>query len=330
MIAIEATMTTTKGTGQGGPARGGRDSHGSRIAADSSRHGYRRAVLRGLLATMRPRQWIKNILVVAAPLAAGDITQGSVIRQTLIAFGAFCLASSAVYCFNDVWDAVADRRHPRKSARPVASGLVPKPLAMSAALILAAGSVAIAAPNPLRLVIAIYLVLNVAYTTGLKNQPVIELAFVASGFLLRAIAGGPATGIPLSQWFLIVASFGSLFVVAGKRLSELVQLGGKAPSSRPILARYTSTYLRAVVAVSAGVTVAAYALWAFEVGDRHHGGFDWATISIAPFVIALLRYMLDIDAGRADEPEQIVISDRTLQVLALLWLVTFSAAALRG
>ena len=278
---------------------------------------------------MRPRQWIKNVLVAAAPLAAGDITQASVAIHTLIAFVAFCLASSAVYCFNDIWDAAADRLHPRKRTRPIAANVLPASVAMAAAGILAAASIAVATPNPLRLVIVIYLAANIAYALGLKHQPVIELAFVASGFLLRAIAGGPATGIPLSQFFLIVASFGSLFMVAGKRLSELVQLGDEATLSRPILATYSQSYLRMVVAVSAGVTVSAYALWAFEVGGRH-SGFHWATVSIAPFVVALLRYALDVDAGRAEEPEQIVLRDRTLQVLVLLWLVTFSAAALRG
>lgn len=278
---------------------------------------------------MRPRQWIKNVLVAAAPLAAGDITKASVAIHTLIAFVAFCLASSAVYCFNDVWDAAADRLHPRKRTRPIAANVLPASVAMTAAGVLAAASIAVATPNPLRLVIVIYLAANVAYALGLKHQPVIELAFVASGFLLRAIAGGPATGIPLSQFFLIVASFGSLFMVAGKRLSELVQLGDEATLSRPILASYSQSYLRMVVAVSAGVTVSAYSLWAFEVGGRH-SGFHWATVSIAPFVVALLLYALDVDAGRAEEPEQIVLRDRTLQVLVLLWLVTFSAAALRG
>ena len=230
---------------------------------------------------MRPRQWIKNVLVAAAPLAAGDITKASVAIHTLIAFVAFCLASSAVYCFNDVWDAAADRLHPRKRTRPIAANVLPASVAMTAAGVLAAASIAVATPNPLRLVIVIYLAANVAYALGLKHQPVIELAFVASGFLLRAIAGGPATGIPLSQFFLIVASFGSLFMVAGKRLSELVQLGDEATLSRPILASYSQSYLRMVVAVSAGVTVSAYSLWAFEVGGRH-SGFHWATVSIAP------------------------------------------------
>jgi decaprenyl-phosphate phosphoribosyltransferase len=196
-------------------------------------------------------------------------------------------------------------------------------------VVLAAAALAIASPNPLRLVIAIYLALNVAYSAGLKDQPVIELAIVASGFLLRAIAGGPAAHVPLSQWFLIVAGFGSLFLVAGKRLSEVLQMGSVAPLTRPILASYPASYLRMLVAISVAVTGTAYALWAFDVG-AHHQHTVWATISIAPFVIALLRYLLDVDRGTAQEPEQILFHDRMLQALGALWLLSFVLSVLHA
>jgi decaprenyl-phosphate phosphoribosyltransferase len=278
---------------------------------------------------MRPQHWLKNVLVAAAPLAAGTLFTADAALHTAVAFLAFCLASSALYCANDVWDAAADRQHPRKRRRPVAAGELPVRVAVSAAVLLAAGAVAVATPDPLRLVIACYLAINVAYSAGLKHQPVIEIGIVASGFLLRAVAGGPATGIPLSQWFLIVAAFGSLFIVAGKRLSERLQLGAAAARARPILAGYTVSYLRAVVAVSVAVTVSAYGLWAFEVGaDR--SGPPWAAISIAPFVLALLRFMLDVDAGSAQEPERILLNDRMMQGLGAIWLLTFSLSVLHG
>jgi decaprenyl-phosphate phosphoribosyltransferase len=267
-------------------------------------------VLRGLVITMRPQQWIKNVLVGAAPFAAGIILHPKPAAQTALAFVAFCLAASGIYCINDVLDAESDRHHPRKRHRPVAAG-------------------ELSTPNALRLVIISYLVLTVAYSAGLKHQPVIELAIVASGFLLRAIAGGPATGIPLSQWFLIVAAFGSLFMVAGKRLSENLQLGEAASRTRPILARYSASYLRMVIGVSVAVTATAYGLWAFEVGNNRSGP-PWPAISIAPFVVALLRFMLDVDAGTAQQPENILLHDRTLQCLGVLWLVSFSLGVLHG
>jgi decaprenyl-phosphate phosphoribosyltransferase len=285
-------------------------------------------VLRGLLITFRPEQWIKNVLVAAAPLAAGVILHAHAALHTAIAFVAFCLASSAGYCLNDVLDAEADRGHPRKRLRPVAAGVVPARAALLAAVVLAAAAVGIATPNPLRLIVLAYLAVTAAYTVVFKHEPVIELALVASGFLLRAVAGGPATGVPLSQWFLIVAGFGSLFVVAGKRLSELVTLGPDS-ASRPNLVRYSTSYLRAVVTIAAAVTMSGYALWAFEVGASRQTG-TWAAVSVAPFVVAVLRYALDVDAGRAEEPEQILLHDRALQALALLWLATFAVSALAG
>lgn len=278
---------------------------------------------------MRPAQWVKNLLVCAAPLAAGIILHAAAALHTALAFVAFCLASSAVYCVNDVRDAEADRNHPAKCRRPVASGELSARAAVLAAVVLGAIAVGIAAPDPLRLVIVAYLVISLAYSLGLKREPVIELAVVASGFLLRAIAGGPANGVPLSQWFLIVAGFGSLFMVTGKRLSEQARLGADAVLARQVSAAYSPTYLRMVVGVSVAVTASAYGLWAFDVGQGR-SGVPWAAISIAPFVIALLRYMRDVDAGAAHEPEQILLHDRTMQCLGALWLVTFSLSVFHG
>jgi decaprenyl-phosphate phosphoribosyltransferase len=151
----------------------------------------------------------------------------------------------------------------------------------------------------------------------MKREPVIELASVASGFLLRAIAGGVATQVQLSQWFLIAAGFGSLFMAAGKRYAEkrLVQQTGVA--IRQVLDRYTATYLRFVWTLSAGVLVTTYSLWAFTL--RQISANDWSVISIVPFVIALLRYAVDVDSGAAGEPEEIVLHDRMLMVLGGVW-----------
>jgi decaprenyl-phosphate phosphoribosyltransferase len=286
-------------------------------------------MLRGLLLTMRPKQWVKNLLVVAAPLAAGRLGERSVAGHTAVAFVAFCLAASAVYCFNDALDRLLDAEHAVKRHRPVASGALPRQVALGTAAVLAVAAEAIGVNAKLRIVLAVYLALSAAYALGLKRVAVVEYCIVASGFLLRAIAGGVAAHIPLSQWFLIVAAFGSLFMVSGKRLSELVEQGDRAVVSRPILARYSLSYLRMVTVFAAAVTVAAYSLWAFEVAAPKTA-VPWATLSIAPLVVALLRYALDVDAGRAQEPEQIVLRDRVIQLLGLCWLVTFVLAVHGG
>ncbi len=281
----------------------------------------------GLVAALRPGQWVKNVLVAAAPLAAGKLFVPSVAVATAIAFVCFCLAASAGYLVNDLADVDADRRHPTKCLRPLASGRVsPRTaLVVAAGLAVAAlGIAAVASTAGLVAVLAVYLGLTVSYSLALKHQPVIDLAIISSGFLLRAVAGGLASQIPLSQWFLLVAAFGSLFIVSGKRYSELVSLPDAG--ARPSLDGYTPDYLRYVWSVSSGITIMTYCLWAFQVGDRD-APIAWGPISVAPFVLALLRYAVDIDKGQAGDPEKIMRSDRVLQVLAVLWLVSFGLGA---
>ena len=275
-----------------------------------------------VVRALRPRQWVKNVLVLAAPLAAGAILDPDVLRPTAVAFVLFCLASSAVYLVNDSIDVEEDRRHPRKRFRPIAAGLVPRPLAVAMAVVLAAVALvsAVLLTRPaLAWVLGSYVVIQLCYCTFLKNQPVIDLAVVASGFLLRGIAGGVAAGLLLSQWFLLVAAFGSLFMVAGKRYSELVVVGDAA-ATRKTLREYSASYLRFVWSLSAGVACTAYSLWAFDLAASQDGA-PWATISIAPFVIGVLRYAVDVDKGAAGAPEEIVLGDKVLLLLGVLWAV---------
>jgi decaprenyl-phosphate phosphoribosyltransferase len=277
----------------------------------------------GLVRGLRPRQWVKNFLVFAAPLAAGAVLDLDVLGPSALAFVLFCAASSAVYLVNDAIDVEDDRRHPVKRLRPIAAGIVSRRLAVGLAAVLFAVALvpaALFARPELVWVLVTYIGLQLAYCLGLKNQPVLDLAVVASGFLLRGIAGGVAAGLVLSQWFLLVAAFGSLFMVAGKRYSELVLLGDDAETRRT-LQEYSISYLRFVWSLSAGVAVTAYSLWAFEMGEGQ-AGVPWATLSIAPFVLAILRFAVDVDKGAAGAPEEIVLRDRVLLGLALVWVVT--------
>lgn len=278
----------------------------------------------GLIRAARPRQWTKNVLVLAAPLAGGVILQSAIAASVAVAFLAFCLSASGVYLVNDALDVDADRAHPRKQHRPVASGVVPvsTALVVGAALLLA-GLVTSSLVSPrLILVVLVYEVLQVSYCLWLKHEAVLDIAVVASGFLLRAIAGAVAADVVPSQWFLLVAAFGSLFMVAGKRYAEMV-LEGRNDATRRALGSYTSSYLRFVWSLAATVVVVTYCLWAFEIAGDAAG---WATVSIAPFVLAILRYAVDVDAGAAGEPEEIVVGDRVLQALGALWLTALSLA----
>jgi decaprenyl-phosphate phosphoribosyltransferase len=281
----------------------------------------------GVLKTMRPRQWVKNVLVLAAPFAAGDLLLPGIGLQLVIAFVAFSLAASGVYLVNDAKDVEADRAHPTKRNRPIAAGTVPAGLAVGVAVVLLAGSIALAllASYELAALLAVYVAVQLAYCFWLKHQPVLDICIVASGFLMRAIAGGAATGIALSQWFLLVAGFGSLFMVAGKRYAEMMLAERTGAKIRRSLESYSASYLRFVWGLSATVLITTYSLWAFEIRETENNPI-WSAVSIVPFVIAVLRYSVDVDKGEGGEPEEIALGDRVLQVLALLWIATLTVA----
>jgi decaprenyl-phosphate phosphoribosyltransferase len=280
----------------------------------------------GLVRTARPRQWLKNVLVLAAPFGAGQIANGRVLLSALVAFVAFVLAASAVYLINDAKDVEADRAHPTKRNRPIAAGIVPVPLAIGtgSVLLLAALGVAVTQNWRLLVVIAVYEAVQLGYCFGLKHEPVIDLCIVASGFLLRAIAGGVAAHVPMSQWFLLATAFGSLFMVSGKRYAEIRLYETTGAEIRSSLRKYSSSYLRFVWATSVAIVITMYGLWAFDLHQLSRS--EWSVISIVPFVIALLRYAVDVDGGKAGEPEEIVLHDRVLQVLGVCWVLSLALA----
>jgi decaprenyl-phosphate phosphoribosyltransferase len=288
-----------------------------------------RNLLSGVFKAMRPRQWVKNVLVLAAPVAAlgGNVHYDyrEVAVKVLIAFVVFSLAASSVYLVNDARDVEADRQHPTKRFRPIAAGVVPEWLAYTLAVILGVAALGIswlATPN-LVVVIAIYIVIQLAYCFGLKHQAVLDICIVSSGFLIRAIAGGVAASIPLSQWFLLVMAFASLFMAAGKRYAELQLAERTGAKIRKSLESYTGTYLRFVWTLSATATVVCYSLWAFE---RDGANASWYAVTIVPITIAMLRYAVDVDGGLAGEPEEIALKDRVLQLLFVAWIGTIGAA----
>src|ERR687894_719381 len=279
------------------------------------------------IRAMRPKQWVKNVLVATAPLAGGRLLESQVLTGVGLAFVAFCLVSAAVYLAKDVRDVEEDRLHPRKRFRPIAAGEL-KPgtaLALAAVTGVARLAIGVATTLTLGITLVVSLAIQMLYSTFLKHLPVIDLAVVASGFLLRAIAGGVATGIVLSQWFLLVAAFGSFFMVAGKRYSEMKAIGGEA-GTRRALTRHSESYLRFAWMLAAVMVLISYSLWAFENRGDGALGLPWTAISIAPFTLGLLQYALEVDAGNAGEPEDVVLHDHVLQGIGVVWLVVISVA----
>ena len=280
-----------------------------------------------LLRLARPQQWAKNVLVLAAPGAAGVLLEARSIVKTLIAFVCFCLAASGTYYWNDALDVEADRMHPKKRTRPVASGAVSVATAqrVGTGLLVAAIALSFTATWHLALVIGGYVFITMAYSTWLKHEPVLDLAAVASGFVLRTVAGGVAVGVPISNWFLIVAASGALFIVTGKRSAEQSELGIDAGLHRRALAQYSTAYLGYVRAMSSTIAILAYCLWAFEVSNRS-GNPLWFQLAIIPFVLGVLRYALLLDQGEGGAPEEVLLHDRVLLLIGLAWVICFGIA----
>jgi decaprenyl-phosphate phosphoribosyltransferase len=289
------------------------------------------SLLGGLIRLARPKQWVKNVLVFAAPGAAGVLQHADDLAKTLVAFVAFCLAASGTYYLNDAADVEADRHHPTKRFRPVASGAVPVQVARIGGVCLVVAGVLLGFATgswELPAVVAGYVALTTSYTIWLKHIAVVDLAAVAAGFVIRAVAGAAATGVEVSDWFLIVACFGSLFMVAGKRSAELAESVGSV-STRAVLAEYSAGFLIQVRTMACAVTTVGYVLWAFERA-KGGGNFPWYELSILPFVLALLRYALRLDRGAGGAPEEVVLGDRTLQIIGVIWVITFGLGVYTG
>lgn len=286
----------------------------------------KRSLPHALIAQARPKQWVKNLLVFAAPGAAGVLDGGTALLQSVGAFGCFCLASGGTYYLNDAADVEADRLHPTKRFRPVAAG----DISIGAARVI--GAVAIVASVALGLlidwhlavVLGAYVVLTTCYSLWLKHIAVVDVVAVAAGFVLRAIAGGTATDVPISNWFFIVTSFGSLFMVVAKRRAEVEALGTDAATTRKALGTYSLEYITHLQTIATSVVLVGYCLWAFEKAEVATTGVPWFQLSIIPFVLAVLRYSLLVDTGQGGAPEEVVMGDRTLQVFAIVWIVLFA------
>jgi decaprenyl-phosphate phosphoribosyltransferase len=286
-----------------------------------------RSSARVLLRACRPRQWSKNLLVLAAPAAAGVIDRPLVAAQVAGAFMALCLVSSATYLVNDVRDRHQDRLHPRKRTRPVAAGEISPRAALQIALVLAIVGIASAtAITPgLGLVAIGYLALTGSYSLWWRRVVVLDILAIAAGFALRALAGGVATDIYLSRWFVLVTAFCAIYLVAAKRLAELRD-GASSGAVRATLRRYSLGNLRLVLAVSAAGGGIAYVSWA--VTRPAH--LVWYVLSVVPFLLWLGRYAALIGAGAGQAPEELILRDRALLALSILWSFLFLSGVYAG
>jgi decaprenyl-phosphate phosphoribosyltransferase len=286
-----------------------------------------------VLVTSRPRQWIKNALVVAAAGAAGALGHDDVPGRVAFACIGFCFISAGIYALNDSRDVNEDRHHPRKRRRPVAAGELPvrDAVALGLAWIISGLALCFAIRPLLGLVGLAYVALTLSYTYVWRHIIVLDIFAVAGGFVLRALAGGVAAPVTLSRWFVLVVSSAALFLAAGKRHAELVRVsrdeggqrsGGPTAASRRVLSGYTPGGLRLLLGGSAGCALFGYCVWAFGLVDVD--GVPWRLLTVVPFTICLLRYGSLIGAGAGEAPEELILGDRTLALSAIAWLFLFA------
>lgn len=282
--------------------------------------------MRSVFWALRPKQWLKNVLVFAAPGAAGVLDDAGDFGVTVIAFVAFCLAASGIYVWNDLQDVDADRIHPTKRTRPFAAGTLSVSVGRAMGVVLPAAALAVAAATgrwQTVAVVGVYIALTMSYTFWLKEVAVIDLLAVASGFVLRAAAGAVAVDVPMSRWFVLCVTFGSLFIVVGKRYAEQQEVGLDA-GTRRTLDTYTPGFLRMLLSASLAGALLSYCVWAFETAEGTDVPFY--ELSIVPMIAALFRYLLVLERGEGSAPEDVFASDRVLQLAGAIWIIIYGVA----
>ena len=279
----------------------------------------RRSASRAALVALRPRQWLKNLLLFAGLLFAAQLGEPVLWLEATVAFLAYCAASSAAYLVNDVRDAVDDRRHPVKWRRPVAARELSVPRAYALAGSLAALAVVLAAglgAASLGLLL-VFVALQAAYTWSLKHRVLVDVCAIAGLFVIRAAAGAAAIDVRISPWLLVCTGLLALFLALGKRRAELVQAEALERRTRPVLDGYSVPLVDQLLAAVAAATIAAYAVYAVTARD------SWALVATVPFVVVgLFRYLLLLHRGSAgEEPENVLLGDVPILLTVAGWAV---------
>jgi 4-hydroxybenzoate polyprenyltransferase len=278
-------------------------------------------MLRALLKSMRPRQWPKNAFVYAALVFDQQLFHLEAFLRTTAGFILFCLVSSAVYIFNDLADIESDRQHPDKKHRPIASGKLPKPVAWAAGIVL----VLISLPLGYLLspaffaVLLVYFLLNMAYSFWLKHIAILDVLIIAAGFVLRVLAGVTLIHVErFSPWLYVLTTLFALYIGFGKRRSELALLSHGAGAHRKVLDGYTLLLLDQYITIVSGMTIVVYALYTFFAPNVPANHTMMLTI---PFVLyGIFRYLYLIQVSHdAGAPEEVLLSDRPLQLTIVLW-----------
>jgi len=278
-----------------------------------------------LLASLRPKQWTKNFLVFAGLIFAPKLRDPDAVKSAVLAFIVFCVLSSVVYLVNDVQDREADRLHPQKRLRPIASGALAPTTALTAALVL--GAVGLAGAFAINVEFGItsvlYLVLQVSYSMWLKHLVILDALALSGGFVLRAIGGAVAINVAFSNWLLLMTLLGALFIGFSKRRAEIVALADDATGHRRILAEYSPYLLDQMIGVVTSSTVLAYAFYTMSPETEAHFGTKRLAYTIPFIIYGIFRYLYLVHQREGGgNPSELLVTDRPLLACGALWTVS--------
>ncbi len=279
-------------------------------------------MLFAFVRALRPVQWVKNVFVLAPLVFAQRLGDPDAILRTAIAFAVFCAAASAVYLWNDLRDREEDRHHPVKRNRPIASGALPVGAAMTGAVVLAAGSLAVAwfLGSAVVTLVALYLGINLLYAGGLKHVVVLDVMMVASGYVIRVQAGADAIPVSVSRWLILCTIFLALFLILSKRRHELLLLQDDAGDHRAVLSNYSSSFLEQMMSVVTASTVVSYALYVVDDDTVARFGSDQLVWTVPLVLFGIFRYLYLVYQVRdARNPTETVVTDLQSVINILLW-----------
>lgn len=292
--------------------------------------------MNAFIKLIRPAQWIKNFFVFAPIVFGGALFSPVALGSSAAAFAAYCLAASSIYCFNDIHDVADDRRHPVKCYRPIASGEVSVRgayammfglllLSFVPLLLLGAAGYGREALRSGAVVLA-YWIMNLGYCARLKQYAIIDVCVVAFGFVLRLLAGSMATGIVLSKWIVLMTFLITLFMSFAKRRDDVLRMEqtGEAPRKNTI--RYNLTFINQAITITASVTLVCYIMYTVSPEVAGRTGSDYLYLTCVPVLIGLLRYIqISVVDKKSGNPTKIMLHDRFIQIIVLVWLLMFLA-----
>lgn len=284
----------------------------------------KQGMVRLILTAMRPHQWVKNLFIFAPLLFGRKLADLTAIGNSLLAFSVFCLLASALYIFNDWIDAEEDRSHPEKCDRPISSGLLPVPLALFAAVILAVTAFGLTSIIGLNffLISALYVILTLSYCLALKRMIVLDAMTISTGFVIRIVGGAIAISVMPSHWLIMCAFLLALFLTFTKRRQELLTLSNHAGEHRKVLEEYSVEYLGQVNNILIGASIVCYALYTVAPETLAKFNTDGLIYGTGFVIYGMFRYMILIQKpSNGGNPSKMLLQDRPLQLTVIGWVI---------